>query len=829
MKKNLFITLLLVLIALPTMAQKRDRQLMVSVTIDTGESLKGQQVSLVQTDYSLTYEKLTLDEQGRCTVKVYSGNHHITVERDGYNTAEKDFLVSTDEATTSVSLALSEKTRTPFALNAQLQHNAYNGNNAVLLTWNTEKPAFFDDFESYTPFATQFGDWSGIDGDELAAAPLTGDYANRGVKQYAQIINPLEVTPTWWYDYPVLRPYSGKQYVGFTRTSNGEANNDWLISPAITVGTDNVLTFMAKAADVYKEKFMVYVTTVTGNPTEADFVRIDKGNYESADDYSTWKQYCYDLSAYAGKQIKFAIRYVSEANNGGAFMLMVDNVYVGQPTSTGVKAKLASQRISPRRSAANPNETFEVYKDGLLVGTTDAYTYTLNDLQAGSYTLGVKAKYKAAESDIVTTVVDVPAEVYARLQFNVSANSILSADGQQINLINTATGEAYTLTVASGKAEMAALPVGNYIVNIEKGAFEEYQQELSVADDKVVDIVLVDNVLDPYNVTADLSSGDNGTTTAIMKWNQELAISDSFESYDDFATGSFGDWISLDEDNQPVYGISLNGYEIAFPGSGTQSNPKAIAPLVFNPWQTTPAMLPTDATMQAPTGNKYIVFFSPQRAQADKWLISPELDIHDGYAFTVTAKSYTDNYPESFEFAVSTTGTDPADFTPLSTAANIPGDVWTKYQTSLAAYAGQKVRVGIHYTSYDTFFAQLDDFVVGPESGETEFVDYGNIDHYNVYLDGTKVAETTTSTYTLNGLSVGSHTVGIQSVYKNGCSNITTYELVVTGISTLHGNTIPATAEFYNLSGQKLSGSFVSMPKGVYIVKSGNNIQKIRK
>ena len=107
MKKNLFITLLLVLIALPTMAQKRDRQLTVSVTIDTGESLKGQQVSLVQTDYSLTYEKLTLDEQGRCTVKVYSGNHHIKVERDGYNTAEKDFLVSTDEATTSISLALS--------------------------------------------------------------------------------------------------------------------------------------------------------------------------------------------------------------------------------------------------------------------------------------------------------------------------------------------------------------------------------------------------------------------------------------------------------------------------------------------------------------------------------------------------------------------------------------------------------------------------------------------------------------------------------------------------------------------------------------------------
>ena len=75
-------------------------------------------------------------------------------------------------------------------------------------------------------------------------APLVGEYMNRGVMQYAQIMNPMVVVPAWWYDYPVLRPYNGMQYVGFTRTYSGAANNDWLISPVVTPGNKNVLAFM---------------------------------------------------------------------------------------------------------------------------------------------------------------------------------------------------------------------------------------------------------------------------------------------------------------------------------------------------------------------------------------------------------------------------------------------------------------------------------------------------------------------------------------------------------------------------------------------------------
>lgn len=827
MRKSFLLSLLALLAALPLSAQTRNKVLNIVVTTATGEDLTGQAVTLVQSDYQLTYSNVKLNAEGKATVKVYAGNHHISVARSGYNTAEKDFTIADTDEASEVTLTLSEKTRTPFALTATLQHNAYTGHDAALLSWNTEEPVFFDDFDDYEAFAVTFGEWTGIDADGLATAPLTGDYPNRSGLKYAQIINPLTVDPTWWYSYPVLRPYSGNQYVGFVRTTSGAANDDWLISPTITVGTDNVLTFMAKAADVYKEKFMVYVTTVLDTPKTTDFIRIDQGNYESANDYNNWSEYSYDLSAYAGQQIKFAIRYISEYNNGGSFMLMLDDVYVGpQKTASAAKAMMKAKRIN--RSAANPNETFEVYMDDVLVGTTDGYTYTIGNLSSGTRTFGVKAKYKAAESEFVTTTLDVPDhKTYCHLLFNVTADSKLSPDGQTINITNKATGEAYSLTVNNGNAEMLALPVGTYLIQIAEGAFVEYEQTVSVTTNMDVDIVLTDKVLNPYNITADLSTADDGTTTAVMKWNQELTFYDSFESYDDFATGSFGDWLSIDVDKNPVYPISLNGYIISFPGSGTQSNPTAIAPMVFNPWNTTPAMLPTDAAMQAPTGDKYINFFSSQKAKNDKWLISPELTVRDGHMLTVTAKSYSEAYPETFEFAVSTEGTDPSTFTVLSTASNMPADTWTMYQTDLSAYAGQKVHIGVHYTSYDTFMAQLDNFTISPEDGEAEFVDYGNVDHYNIYLDGEKVGESTESTFTLTGLTAGEHTVGIEAIYKNAQSDISTYVITVTGIGAITTEAIPATAEVFNLSGQSLGHNLPALPHGIYLVKYDGKTVKV--
>ena len=820
--------ILLFMLVLPTTAQNRNIQLTIEVTSVEGDNLEGQPLTLMHTGYQVSYGSLKLNAEGICKLKIYAGDHNLSVVRDGFETVSYDFTVADTETEKTVSVVLSEKTRTPFALTAKTSHDVFTGKNSVSVTWNREAPAFFDDFESYSPFAVSFGEWTGIDADQEAAAPLVGTYPNRGVMQYAQIINPLTVTPTWWYDYPILRPYSGQQYVGFTRTSSGNQNDDWLISPAITVGTDNVLQFMGKAADRFPERFMVYVTEKIDNPQQTDFVRIVKDNFETAD-YTGWHQYSYDLSQYAGRTIKFAIRYISHYNYYGAFMLMVDDVYVGQEQldSDGSRQK-ARRLVQTRKSPANPNERFNVYLDNQFVGTTEGYDYTFDDVASGNHTFGIQALYIKAKSEMATQAFEIPAADYAHVTFHVTANSLLSADGQQISVTSLATTETYQLTVVGGKAEIPSLQKGQYVVNVAKGAFNEYLETITVSGDATIDIELSDQILQPYNITAD--ADDNGNYT--LRWNQDIIFSDSFEDYDDFATGSFGEWLSIDKDQMPVYPIALGAASniVSFPGSGTGSNPKAIAPMVFNPWNTTPAMLPTDPAIAAPTGEKTVIFFSAQQARNDKWLISPPISIHENYQLSLKAKGYTSMYPESMEFCVSEEGsTNPSDFTVLSTASPLGSEQWTLYTTDLSQFVGKTVRLAVHYTSNDAFLAQIDDFTVGPESGQGEIVDYGNVVRFDIYLDGKKVGESQTPTFVLSGLSEGSHVVGIRAIYKNGESELVEYVInVATGIS--HVSLTPTgQVAVWSLSGQFLGQSAASLPAGVYLMKKNGKTIKIRK
>lgn len=817
MRKLLLLLFVLVVCSpLQLLAQKRDKTLTVKVTASTGENLEGQSVNVEQTDYSLNYGALLLDAQGQCQVKVYAGHHTVSVTRRGYTTATAAFNVSKD---TTVSLVLNVQTTTPFALTPTVTHDAMTGKNAINMTWNVEKPVFEDGFESYDAFATTFGEWTGIDGDKLAAAPLVGSYPNRGVMQYAQIINPLSVDPTWWYSYPVLRPYEGNQYVGFTRTNSGAANDDWLISPAITVGTENVLSFYAKAADAAPERFQVYITENTASPQPSDFQRLDGGNYEQVD-YKQWHLMKYSLAAYAGKTIKFAIRYISEHNTMGTFMLMVDNVRVGQDADSPSGKAKAAGRHSPR----NPLESFDIFLDGTKVATTDSYGYTIADISTGRHTVGVQAVYPDSRSEITSDSVDVPSD-YARTVFHVTADSKRTANGEKLNLVNTATGETLDITVDGDTAVVPSLPYATYVANIAEGEFNAFTQTYTVQGPATYDITLTDKVRDPYNITADITPNGTGGSKVTLKWNQDLAFADSFEDYPDFATGSFGQWTSLDLDGHAVYPISLNGSLISFPGSGTQQSPTAIAPIVFNPYTTVPAMMPTDQAMKPVSGNKEILFFSPQQYTADKWLISPQLDIRDGYELSVVAKSYSEMYPEQLEFAVSTTGAEPANFTVVSKAENMPAEQWTEYVTDLSAYAGKTVRIGVHYYTTDGFFAQMDDFKVGPADGEERYIDYGNVVRYDITLDDILVAQSDTPTCVLSDVTTGNHVIGITAVYKNATSATTKYSIVVTSVgrAVLTGSSDKA-PEYYNLQGQMINNL---EGHGVVIVKQGNTIKKL--
>ncbi len=841
---RLFFILVALSATLSLSALSRSVNLTVKVTAETGEALGGQYFLLEQTDYSLTYgsSETVLDADGKCTVKAYAGNHRITLNRSGYATLTQDFNVTSDM---TVTLTLKEAVRNPFAFKTKESHDILTGLNDVRLSWNREDPVFFDDFESYEPFAIEFSPWTGIDGDHAAAAPLQGSYPNRATLQYAQIINPLTVEPSWWSEYPVLRAYSGKQYAGFVRTSGGSANDDWLISPAVTIGTDNIVRFMAKAADVYKERFEVGITTVD-NPDASDFDIISSGNYESVD-YSEWHAMQYDLSAYAGETVRIAIHYIGDPSNGGAFMLMVDDFFIGQADYYADDEASTVSIRSAHRSPANPNERFYVYKDGVKVAETDAYHYDFSQLAAGTYSLGVKAVYKNAESDIVSESFKVGSGEYYPVVVSINANDGETPVGETFELLNKTTTESYNVAVTGSVMTLQSVPAGDYVISLDADRYGRWSEEVTVDKATQVAVNLVETITDPYNIT--VSQSDNEANPSLVdaevRWNQDLGFSDSFEDYDDFAT-TFGDWTSIDNDRRVVYPIALGTQSniVDFPGASTTTNPAAITPMVFNPYQTQPAMAPTDQAVIPPTGEKSVIFFSPQQYTADKWLISPAQDIRDGYEWSFAVKAYS-NYPETFELCIAASN----DYTAMTVLDRITPSysAWQSYSIDLSAYAGQTVYVALHYVSNDAFFAQVDDFYVGPRESTSDNV--GNVQNYQIYLDNALQGTTSDTGYTLKGISRGEHTVGIRAVYKSGSSSTVEYTFnaqgAVTGVEAsavkvaggngciriIGGEGIRATV--VGASGQQVAAvtltgdTKVALAPGFYVVAVGGKSQKV--
>ena len=822
-------------------AQTRDNKMTINVKTVTGESVEGLVVGLEIPDWGFTYStsETTLSADGQCTLNVYSATHRIVVEKEGYAVYDETVEVTGD---ITLDIELQEAVRQPFSLTGSIEHDVFTGKNDVTLTWNKEKPAFFDDFEGHPDWSISFGDWTGIDNDKQAAALLAGSYNNRGALQYATIVNPLTVVPTWWYEYPVLRPYSGNQYVGFVRTNSGEANDDWLISPTITVGNDNILRFMAKAADVYAERFQVGITTVE-NPTADDFTIISAGNYETVE-YEEWVAKEYDLSAYAGQAVKIAIHYIANANRYGAFMLMVDDFYVGQPSYYDETFKLRRVQKSP----ANPNEKFEIYQDGTKVGETESYSYTLENVEEGNHTFGVKAVYRLTETEISTMELAISNENCHRVTLNVTTNNEVSADGLDVDILNMDNGDLISTKVQDGKIVLESLPAGKYTLSIENPVYDTYREEIVVSDDMDKNIELKEHLFLPYNITVDLT--EEGTVyDALVKWNQDLGFSDSFEDYGDFVTGEFGEWLTVDNDKLPVYPIALGSASniVSFPGSGDAYNPTAIAPMVFNPYKTVPAMAPTDPAIMAPTGDKTVIFFSPQMAQADKWLISPAQTIRDGYVWQLTAKAYA-QYPETVRFCISTSQNLDS-FTVLD-EVELPYDEWTVYTLDLSAYAGQTVYLAVNYISTDAFLAQVDDFYVGPSDDSDSKVDVGNVLHYEVYLDGELKGEPQETQFAFTGLTAGEHTVGIKAVYKSGVSEMAEYTFnAQSGVGEVEADaftavgvsgavqvtaSVPAELTIVDMAGRTLLATEMqegvktfAVPAGVYIVRMNEKVMKV--
>ncbi|RRQ45514.1 GEVED domain-containing protein [Chryseobacterium sp. SC28] len=236
---------------------------------------------------------------------------------------------------------------------------------------------FEDNFDSYTDFAiADVGSWTLTDVDQLATYGFSGiSFPNSGVAKSFQVFNSTATTPPMTAsDASNWTANSGdKMMVCFSATA-APWNNDWLISPQMTVpeGEGATLSFFAKScdSDYGAEKFTVLVST-TGTAV-SDFTPLSTVTTTPSD--LTWHEYTYNLNAYAGQQIHLAIQCISEDQFGFA----VDDFKVIS-ASLPVEAPGCSTLTSPADGATNlafPSQTLTWTAP--TTGTADSYDVYLD-------------------------------------------------------------------------------------------------------------------------------------------------------------------------------------------------------------------------------------------------------------------------------------------------------------------------------------------------------------------------------------------------------------------------------------------------------------------
>jgi Carboxypeptidase regulatory-like domain/Secretion system C-terminal sorting domain len=204
-----------------------------------------------------------------------------------------------------------------------------------------------------------------------------------------------------------------------------DVNDDWFVSPALSVTATSEFSFMAGNYDVTygQEEFEVYIST-TG-PDPSNFPATPELYYQFDADLVYWEPFNIDLSSYANQTVWLAIRCISPY----MWYLLIDDYsvsnladgsdyvlnYEGQSNQTlqyrepkpgesreeYINSKYS--RLISNGSVENTNRDllgYNVYRDNVMVNTATVVETTYLDagLSAGLYEYYVTAVYDEGES-----------------------------------------------------------------------------------------------------------------------------------------------------------------------------------------------------------------------------------------------------------------------------------------------------------------------------------------------------------------------------------------------------------------------------------------------
>ncbi|MCL2072992.1 MAG: choice-of-anchor J domain-containing protein [Marinilabiliaceae bacterium] len=333
-------------------------------------------------------------------------------------------------------------------------------------------------------------------------------------------------------------------------------------------------------------------------------------------------------------------------------------------------------------------------------------------------------------------------------------------EGAEIRIVGANT---HFLTNADGNYFFPMIASGTYPIEVSVEGLGTQTGSAVITNNNttILNFNFEETIVAPQNLNIVVDDVD-----ALFSWNNEIL--DDFESYDNFAKDNIGDYTVINnhptQATHPIAGVT-------FPGSGTP-----MGWMVFNSTATTPAAGPEYA---AYSGDKCLASFCNIYDTNDKWLILPQKYILPDTEFSFMAKSVSDffNFGERFRVGVSTTGTDPADFTFISPWPYIAAPTtWTDYSFDLSDYVGQKIYIAINCVTENEAVFLVDDLFLGINNGSKGRA----FSSYTVYLDGNEVVDNyTETTYLFTNLPGGDHIAGVKAVHTSGESPVETIQFTI--------------------------------------------------
>lgn len=589
------------------------------------------------------------------------------------------------------------------------------------------------DFEDIDDFSLEFTPWTVVDADMQETYGFNSvDFTHEYEPMAYICFNPSTTTPPMTDD-PEIQPHSGEKFGACFASvpSGGQGNDDWFISSQFTAGSGANINFWAKSYtdDYGLERFNVAVSTTGSNPE--DFEVISGSTYIEVP--MEWTEYNYDLSDYAGEDIYVAIQCVSN----DAFIFMIDDIVIepgdepsncdnfdelmpgdyvaenlpmwdtwsGTPGSDEDAVVSDSYSYSPDNSAFIHGSTdlLRLFGDATL--TEGSYKFTMM-----TYVLEGYSGYYNLQKDIVPGV-EWGVEIYF---YPDGSGGIVVAGGEDYPFdfeFDTWVMNEVMVDLDNDWAEVYI--DGEMIAGWEwhlgaDGSGELYtlgSADIWAWEDEAESMMYIDDV-------------------CFEEYYEPTSTCNDFEDYEDF-TLDLTPWNTLDVDGLETYGFNSIDFMHEY---------EPMSFIIFNPSSTTPPMT-DDPEIQPYDGERFAACFAsvPSGGQGnDDWLMSPMTELGTGSYLEFYAKSYTDEYGlERFNVGVSTTGTNPEDFTIISADPYEEAPMaWTYYSYDLSDYDYQDVYVGIQCVSLDAFIFMVDNVCIYTEPTDVSEV---NTESFRIY------------------------------------------------------------------------------------------------